>query len=130
VARGADGHAQSHLHYDRMLLILEPTPRARGLARKKVEVSNYPDGRFAVQFKGSSLSFSGVRQGPNWTARRDRGQQAAVSSARDGEGTAGGIRAERSAWHVAQQRPPNNLEAPGLPLKGRAPRGTLAVATS
>ena len=42
------------LHYDRMMLILEPTPLARGLVRRKVEVVNYPDGRFAVQFNGRS----------------------------------------------------------------------------
>ena len=30
------------LHYDRMMLLLEPTPLARGLVRKKVEVVNYP----------------------------------------------------------------------------------------
>lgn len=41
------------LHYDRMMLILDPTPLTRGLARKKVEVVNYPDGRFAVQFHGA-----------------------------------------------------------------------------
>jgi hypothetical protein len=41
------------LHYDRMMLLLDPTPLARGLARKKVEVVNYPDGRFAVQFNGA-----------------------------------------------------------------------------
>jgi hypothetical protein len=35
------------LHYDRMMLLLDPTPLARGLVRKKVEVVNYPDGRFA-----------------------------------------------------------------------------------
>src|SRR6202795_4942061 len=40
------------LHYDRMMLLLDPTPLARGLVRKKVEVVNYPDGRFAVQFNG------------------------------------------------------------------------------
>src|ERR1700676_351749 len=37
------------LHYDRMMLMLDPTPLTRGLVRKKVEVVNYPDGRFAVQ---------------------------------------------------------------------------------
>jgi hypothetical protein len=36
------------LHYDRMMLLLDPTPLTRGLVRKKVEVVNYPDGRFAV----------------------------------------------------------------------------------
>src|SRR6202030_2708336 len=45
------------LHYDRMMLMLDPTPFARGLARKKVEVVNYPDGRFAVQFNGTALDF-------------------------------------------------------------------------
>src|SRR5262249_40032125 len=43
------------LHYDRMMLLLDPTPLARGLVRKKVEVVNYPDGRFAVQFNGATL---------------------------------------------------------------------------
>jgi hypothetical protein len=45
------------LHYDRMMLLLDPTPFARGLVRKTVDVVNYPDGRFAVQFEGISLSF-------------------------------------------------------------------------
>src|SRR5208282_798625 len=43
------------LHYDRMMILLDPTPLARGLARKKVEVVNYPDGRFAVRFNGTAL---------------------------------------------------------------------------
>src|SRR5260370_24141917 len=45
------------LHYDRMMLLLDPTSLARGLVRKKVEVVNYPDGRFAVQFNGKALRF-------------------------------------------------------------------------
>jgi hypothetical protein len=40
-----------------MMLLLDPTPLARGLVRKKVEVVNYPDGRFAVQFNGTPLGF-------------------------------------------------------------------------
>jgi len=40
-----------------MMLLLDPTPFARGLVRKKVEVVNYPDGRFAVQFEGTPLPF-------------------------------------------------------------------------
>ena len=40
-----------------MMLLLDPTPLARGLVRKKVEVVNYPDGRFAVQFNGTTLGF-------------------------------------------------------------------------
>jgi hypothetical protein len=45
------------VQYDQELLLLDPTSFARGLARQKVEVVNYPDGRFAVQFEGTSLSF-------------------------------------------------------------------------
>jgi hypothetical protein len=45
------------LHYDRMMLLLDPTSLARGLVRKKVEVVNYPDGRFAVRFNGAALGF-------------------------------------------------------------------------
>ena len=40
-----------------MMLLLDPTPLTRGLVRKKVEVVNYPDGRFAVQFHGAALGF-------------------------------------------------------------------------
>ena len=45
------------LHYDRMMLILDPTPLARGLVRKKVEVVNYIDGRFAIRSNGVDLPF-------------------------------------------------------------------------
>src|ERR1700736_2664204 len=40
-----------------MMLLLDPTSLARGLVRQKVEVVNYPDGRFAVQFNGALLGF-------------------------------------------------------------------------
>jgi hypothetical protein len=36
--------------------------------------------------------------------------------------------ARQRRGHVARQRPPNNIEAPGLPSKGRAPRHGAAVA--
>src|SRR3954452_4547224 len=36
----------------RMMLLLDPTPLARGLAGRTVEVVNYPDGRFAVRHDG------------------------------------------------------------------------------
>jgi hypothetical protein len=39
------------------MLLLEPTDFARGLARKKVDVVNYPDGRFSAQFQGVSVPF-------------------------------------------------------------------------
>ena len=57
LARGKNGHQQPDPAYDRMMLLLDPTPFARGLARKKVDVVNYPDGRFTVQFEGTPLPF-------------------------------------------------------------------------
>jgi hypothetical protein len=36
--------------------------------------------------------------------------------------------ARQQRGHVARLRPPNNLEAPGLPSKGRAPRRAAAAA--
>jgi hypothetical protein len=114
------------LHYDRMMLLLDPTPLARGLVRKKVEVVNYPDGRFTVQFNGTALGFKvfdkiqTVQPG----AIVDNKRLSAVLQ----------IKAQQAAYparqqrgHVARQRPPNNLEAPGLPSKGRAPRHGAAV---
>ena len=117
------------LHYDRMMLILEPTPRTRGLARKKVEVVNYPDGRFAVQFRGTSLPFrifdkvQTIQPGAIVDNKRLSAVLAMVK-ARQAE-----YAPSRRRGHVARQRPPNNLEAPGSPSKGRASRSSLAVAT-
>jgi hypothetical protein len=115
------------LHYDRMLLILDPTPLARSLVRKKVVVVNYPDGRFAVQFNGTPLEFRlfdkirTVQPGDIVENKRlsavleqVKAQQAAYPP-------------KRQRGHIARQRPPNNLEAPGMPSKGRAPRSVVAA---
>src|SRR5829696_2670504 len=45
------------LHYDKMLILLQPTEAARGLARQRVTVVNYPDGRFAIRHNGLNLPF-------------------------------------------------------------------------
>jgi len=45
------------LHYDRMMLILDRTPLARGLVRKKVEVVNYPTGVSRFSSTGRLLGF-------------------------------------------------------------------------
>ena len=110
------------LHYDRMMLILEPTSLARDLVRKKVEVVNYPDGRFAVQFNGATLGFKvfdkiqTVQPG----AIVDNKRLSAVLEQVKAQQAAYPARQQRG--HGARQRPPNNLEAPGLPSKGRASR--------
>ena len=115
------------LHYDRMMLILDPTPLARSLARRKVEVVNYADGRFAVRCNGTALPFKvfdkirTVEPGTIVENKRltevlghVRAQQAAYA-------------AKRRRFDPARQRPPNNLQAPGLPSKGRSPRSGRAA---
>jgi hypothetical protein len=62
------------LQYDQMMLLLDPTPFARGLVRKKVEVVNNPDGRFAVQFEGTPLPFRVFDKDPDRGARHDCGE--------------------------------------------------------
>jgi hypothetical protein len=109
------------LHYDRMMLILDPTPLSRGLGRQPVDVVNYPDGRFAVRFNGTALPFKvfdkirTVEPGTIVENKRltevlahVQAQQAAYST-------------KCRRFDTARQRPPNNLEAPGSPSRGRAP---------
>ena len=40
-----------------MLILLEPTKATRSLARQRVTVVNYPDGRFAIRHNGLDLPF-------------------------------------------------------------------------
>jgi hypothetical protein len=118
------------LHYDRMMLMLDPTPLARGLVRKKVEVVNYPDGRFAVQFEGAALGFRVFD-------KIQTVQPGAIVDHKRLSAVLAQVKAQQAAYapkrqrrHVARQRPPNNLEAPGLPSKGRAPRHAVAAASA
>jgi hypothetical protein len=116
------------LPYDRMMLLLEPTPFARGLARKKVEVVNYPDGRFAVQFEGTSLPFR------VFDKIQTVAQGAIVENKRLGAALAL-VKAQQATYppnrrrhDPMRQRPPNNLEAPGMPTKSRPRRAAVAAA--
>jgi len=43
------------LQYDKMLFILEPAPVTRPLARQRVTIFNYPDGRYAIRHQGLAL---------------------------------------------------------------------------
>src|SRR6201982_755829 len=115
------------LHYDRMMLILDLTPLTRGLAGKKVEVVNYPDGRFAVQFNATALDFKVFDkiQTVSPGAIVDNKRLSAVLEQIKAQQAVYPARQHRG--HMARQRPPNNLEAPGLPSKGRAPRHGAAV---
>ena len=52
--------------YDRMVLLLDPRPLTRGLAGKKVEVVNYPNGRFAVRHEGIVLPSGCLIRSKRW----------------------------------------------------------------
>ncbi len=45
------------LHYNKVLFLLEPTDVARGLARKRVAVHEFPDGRVAIRHRGTDLPY-------------------------------------------------------------------------
>ncbi len=45
------------LHYDRMMLILEPNEITRQLVGRQATIVNYTDGRFAIRSQGADLPF-------------------------------------------------------------------------
>ena len=112
------------LHYDRMMLMLDPTPLARGLAGKKVEVVN---GRFAIRFNGTALPFrvfdkiQTVEPGAIVENKRPGAVLALVKQQQ------AAFAPHKRRHDPARQRPPNNLAAPGLPTKGRPPRRPAAT---
>jgi hypothetical protein len=118
------------LRYDRMMLLLDPTPFARGLAGKKVEVVNYPDGRFAVRHEGAALPFrvfDKIQTVAPGAIVENKRLGAALAFARELQAS---YPPNRRRGDLRRQRPPNNLEAPGMPTKGRASRKVLATAAA
>jgi hypothetical protein len=115
------------LYYDRMMLLLDPTPFARGLVRKKVDVVNYPDGRFAVQFEGTPLPFrvfDKIQTVQPGAIVENKRLGAALALVKEQQAA---YAPHRRRYDPARQRPPNNLEAPGLPSKSRPRRGGMAA---
>ena len=50
------------LQYDKVLFILEPNEVTRPLARQRVMVFDYPDGRFVIKRKGRELALPHLRE--------------------------------------------------------------------
>jgi hypothetical protein len=113
-----------------MMLLLDPTPFARGLAGKKVEVVNYPDGRFAVRHEGVTLPyrvFDKIQTVAPGAIVENKRLGEALAFARELQAS---YPPNRRRGDPQRRRPPNNLEAPGLPSKGRAPRGAAAAVSA
>ena len=116
------------LRYDRLMLLLEPTPFARELAGKKVEVVNYPDGRFAIRHKGVALPFrvfDKIQTVAPGAIVENKRLGAALAFARERQAS---YPPNRRRGDSRRQRPPNNLEASGVPTKGRPSRKILEAA--
>jgi len=115
------------LQYDKMMLLLDPTAFARGLVRKKVDVVNYPDGRFAIQFEGTPLPFrvfDKIQTVAPGAIVDNKRLGAALALVKEQQAASA---PNRRRYDPARQRPPNNLEAPGLPTKSRPRRGGAAA---
>ena len=118
------------LRYDRMMLLLDPTPLARGLAGRKVKVVNYPDGRFAVWHEGAALPFrvfDKIQTVAPGAIVENKQLGAALAFARELQAL---YPPNRRRGDPQRQRPPNNLEAPGMPTKGRPSRRVRAAAAA
>jgi hypothetical protein len=97
------------------------------LARKQVEVVNYPDGRFAVRHDGEALPFRVFDK----IATVAPG--AVVENKRLGEALAY-VQAQQAAYPANRRRgapgrtrPPNNLEAPGMPARKGKRQGAIST---
>jgi hypothetical protein len=109
------------------MLMLDPTPFARGLVRKKVDVVNYPDGRFAIQFEGTPLPFrvfDKIQTVAPGAIVENKRLGAALALVKEHQAT---YAPNKRRYDPARQRPPNNLEAPGMPTKGRPRRGAATA---
>lgn len=116
------------LQYDRMMILLTPGPSTLGLRRRKADVVNYPDGRFAVQFEGMPLPFTvfdKIQTVQPGAIIENKRLGAALALVKQQQET---YAPHQRRYHPARRRPPNNLEAPGLPTKGRPSRKVLAAA--
>jgi hypothetical protein len=90
--------------------------------RKTVDVVNYPDGRFAVQFEGISLSFrkfDKIQTVEPGEIVENKRLGAALAMVKEHQAT---YAPTQRRYHPARGRPPNNLEAPGMPTKNRTRR--------
>ena len=112
------------------MLLLDPTPFARAFAGKKIEVVNYPDGRFAVRHEGITLPFrvfDKIRTVAPGAIVENKRLGAALAFARELQAS---YPPNRRRGDPRRQRPPNNLEARGMLTKGRPSCKFLAAAAA
>ena len=79
------------LHYDRMMLLLDPTLAGPWLGAQEGRGRELPGRAVCGSVQRNGARFQGLRQDPDGEARCDRRQQTAVGRAGAGKGTAGGL---------------------------------------
>jgi hypothetical protein len=77
------------LHYDRMMLLLDPNISGPSLGAPEGGSGELPGRPVRGSVQRSNARFQGIRQHPNRAARRDRRQQAAVGRVGAGKGAPG-----------------------------------------
>ena len=91
---------------------------------------NYPDGRFAVRHQGVALPFrvfDKIQTVAPGAIVENKRLGAALAFARELQAS---YPPNRRRGDPQSQRPPNNLEAPGMPIKGRPSRRVRAAAAA
>lgn len=71
------------LQYEKVLFLLQPNNLTRGLARKRVVVHDFPDGRFEIRHQGQALpylAFGKGRQVPQGSVVANKNLNAAVTA--------------------------------------------------
>ena len=113
------------LHYDRMMLLLDPNISGPSLGAPEGGSGELPGRPVRGSVQRSNARFQGVRQDPNRAARRDIDNKRLSAVLEQVKAHQATYPARQQRGHVARQRPPNNLEAPGPPSKGRGPTPQL-----
>jgi Winged helix-turn helix len=103
------------IHYDRMVLMLEPNATTRPLAGKRVMIVNYPDGRFAIQYRGTDLPyrvFDKIQTINSAAIVENKQLGAALAFIQEQQAT---FPAHKRRLDPGRQRHGNNLELPAAP---------------
>jgi hypothetical protein len=97
------------LQYDKVVFLLEPNAITHELRRKRVTVVDYPDGRLAIRYRGStchtppSTSCGSFRRPPS-----SRTSTSAPSSRRSASASSNAPRLAASPHHAARGRDPQD----------------------
>jgi hypothetical protein len=104
------------LQYDKVLFILEPNEVTRPLARQRVMVFDYPDGRFVIKRKGRELPYRIF----------EKMQQVDQAAIFENKRLGGGSGLCRGAAESARREPQQKGAAPRRPGQGNF-QGTLKI---